>query len=36
LNQLTLKELEDLLETALENEDYEMAAKIRDEISKRN
>ncbi len=31
----TLKELHKLLETAVLNEDYETAAKIRDEISKR-
>ena len=31
----SLKELRKLLETAVLNEDYEKAAKIRDEISKR-
>ena len=31
----TLEELNTLLETAVENEDYETAARIRDEISKR-
>ena len=32
----TLKELYQLLEEAVKNEDYESAAKIRDEISKRD
>ena len=32
----TLKELNQLLEGAVKNEDYESAAKIRDEISKRD
>ena len=32
----TLKELHRLLEGAVKNEDYESAAKIRDEISKRD
>ena len=32
----TLKELYRLLEGAVKNEDYESAAKIRDEISKRD
>ncbi|MFT7072084.1 bifunctional nuclease domain-containing protein [Patiriisocius sp. Uisw_017] len=32
----TLKELYKMLDAAVENEDYERAAKIRDEISKRN
>ena len=32
----TLKELNQLLEGAVKNEDYEIAAKIRDEISKRD
>jgi hypothetical protein len=32
----TLKELYQLLEGAVKNEDYESAAKIRDEISKRD
>ncbi|MEI6853080.1 MAG: bifunctional nuclease domain-containing protein, partial [Bacteroidota bacterium] len=31
-----LDELEDLLKEAIENEDYEKASKIRDEIKKRN
>ena len=31
----TLEDLNALLEQAVENEDYEVAAKIRDEISKR-
>ena len=33
--QLTLQELEDQLNQAIENEDYELASKIRDEINKR-
>lgn len=32
----TLKELNEMLDAAVANEDYESAAKIRDEISKRN
>ena len=32
----TLKQLNDKLEKAVENEDYELAAKIRDEINKRS
>lgn len=35
LNTLSVEELENQLNEALENEDYEMASKIRDEISKR-
>ena len=35
LSHLTLQELNDLLSDAVVNEDYEAAAKIRDEISKR-
>lgn len=34
-SQYSLAELYDLLETAVQNEDYEKAAKIRDEISKK-
>lgn len=34
-NKLSLSELHEQLETAVQNEDYEKAAKIRDEISKR-
>ncbi|MFL9843057.1 bifunctional nuclease family protein [Flavobacterium rhizosphaerae] len=34
-SQYTLQELNDQLESAVQNEDYEKAAKIRDEISKR-
>ena len=33
---LTLKELHEMLIEAVMNEDYELAAKIRDEISKRS
>jgi uncharacterized protein len=33
--QLTVQELEDQLNQAIENEDYELASKIRDEINKR-
>ena len=33
---LSIKELEQLLSEAIDNEDYEVAAKIRDEIDKRN
>lgn len=33
---LTLEELQKKLQEAVENEDYELAAKVRDEISKRN
>lgn len=33
---MSLKELNTQLEQAVNNEDYELAAKIRDEISKRN
>jgi bifunctional DNase/RNase len=33
---LTLKELDNQLNTAVDNENYELAAKIRDEISKRS
>lgn len=36
LSHLTLQELNDLLKDAVINEDYEAAAKIRDEISKRD
>ena len=32
----TIKELYDQLEAAVQNEDYEKAARIRDEINKRN
>ncbi len=32
----TLKELYEMLDAAVKNEDYERAAKIRDEISKRD
>ena len=32
---LSLSDLKDLLKKAVQNEDYEVAAKIRDEISKR-
>lgn len=35
LNELTLEELQIQLNDALENEDYELASKIRDEISQR-
>lgn len=35
-SQLSLNDLNDLLDGAVENEDYEKAAKIRDEISKRD
>ena len=35
LSHLTLQELDNLLKDAVTNEDYEAAAKIRDEISKR-
>ena len=35
LNEKTVKELEELLKIAVKNENYESAAKIRDEISKR-
>jgi bifunctional DNase/RNase len=35
LNSLSVEELENQLNEALENEDYEMASKIRDEINKR-
>lgn len=35
LNTLSVEELENQLNEALENEDYEMASKIRDEINKR-
>jgi bifunctional DNase/RNase len=34
-SQYTLQELHEQLESAVQNEDYELAAKIRDEISKR-
>lgn len=34
-SQYTLQELHELLESAVQNEDYEKAAKIRDEISKK-
>lgn len=34
-SQYTLQELYDKLEEAVQNEDYEKAAKIRDEISKK-
>jgi uncharacterized protein len=34
-SQLSVEELEDQLNQAIENEDYEMASKIRDEINKR-
>ncbi len=34
-DELTTEELQKQLETAIENEDYELAAKIRDEIDKR-
>ncbi|GER58049.1 bifunctional nuclease family protein [Patiriisocius marinus] len=33
---VSLQELNEMLDAAVENEDYEQAAKIRDEISKRN
>lgn len=36
LSHLTIQELNDLLKEAVTNEDYEAAAKIRDEISKRD
>ncbi len=36
LPDMSVQELEKLLETVLEREDYEKAAKIRDEINKRN
>ena len=35
-SKLSLNDLNDLLDGAVENEDYEKAAKIRDEISKRD
>lgn len=35
LTKLTIKELEEQLEGAVENEDYELASKLRDEINKR-
>jgi excinuclease UvrABC helicase subunit UvrB len=35
LQSKTLSELKSLLQEAVNNEDYEMAAKVRDEISKR-
>lgn len=35
LSKLTIKELEEKLEGAVENEDYELASKLRDEINKR-
>jgi bifunctional DNase/RNase len=35
LTKLTIKELEEKLEGAVENEDYELASKLRDEINKR-
>lgn len=35
IKKMSLKELEDLLAQAVKNEDYEKAARIRDEISKR-
>ncbi len=36
LSDMSVQELEKLLDTVLEREDYEKAAKIRDEINKRN
>jgi bifunctional DNase/RNase len=36
LNKKSLQELHAMLEQAVNNEDYELAAKLRDEISKRN
>jgi len=36
LNKKSLQELHTQLEQAVNNEDYELAAKLRDEISKRN
>lgn len=36
LNDYSTKDLEDLLDNAINNEDYEAAAKIRDELSRRN
>ena len=36
LKKLSLQELNSLLEQAVTNEDYEKAALLRDEISKRN
>jgi bifunctional DNase/RNase len=35
LSKLTIKELEEKLDGAVENEDYELASKLRDEINKR-
>ena len=35
LSKLTIKELEEKLEGAVENEDYELASKLRDEINRR-
>ena len=35
LSKLTIKELEAQLEGAVENEDYELASKLRDEINRR-
>lgn len=35
LTELTIKELEEKLEGAVENEDYELASKLRDEINRR-
>ena len=36
INSLTIEELETQLNNALENEDYELASKLRDEMNKRN
>ncbi len=36
INSLSIEELESQLNTALENEDYELASKLRDEMNKRN
>jgi protein-arginine kinase activator protein McsA len=35
LSSKTIAELQELLEEALQNEDYELASRIRDEINKR-
>lgn len=36
LEEITIEELENQLKEAIENEDYELASRIRDEINKRN
>ena len=36
INSLSIEELESQLNSALENEDYELASKLRDEMNKRN